>query len=58
MGRHAGNYWSDNDRALDTFDKPARISTVAVEFCAGVRGDRGVLCYCRRECETSVLSAA
>lgn len=52
---NAGYRRSDNDRALDTFGNPAGISTVAVEFCTGSGRDRGVLCYCRRECETSVL---
>lgn len=54
---NAGYRRSDNDHALDTFGNDARISTVAVEFCAGVRIDRDVLCYCGRECETSVLQS-
>lgn len=52
---NAFNRRSDNNYSLDTCSNPAQISTVAVEFCAGSGGDRDVLRYCRRECETSVL---
>ena len=52
---NAGDHWSDNNPSLDTFGNAAGILTVVVEFCAGARGDRAVVRYCRPEYETSVL---
>jgi hypothetical protein len=56
--KNGGDHWSNNNYSLDTFSNSAWISTVAVQFCAGSRGARGVLYHRNRECETSVLSAS
>ena len=57
MSSDASNHRSDHYQSLDTFSHPARISTVTVEFCAGVGSDRGNLRCDSRSRQKNLLSA-